>query len=91
MNNPGLLASAGFTVLPQPVGGPEPVVLWVTEPRRSALKTARALRAANPRCRIVVYGRASNEWRARQVVTVACEESLGALREALAQAIVAKT
>jgi signal transduction histidine kinase len=86
-----LLASAGFTVRPAPAGGTDPVALWVTEPRPSALTRARELRAANPHCRIVLFGRGSDEWRSLGALAVEREGGLGTLREALIHAISAKT
>jgi hypothetical protein len=85
-----LLASAGFTVQPAPKRGPVGVDLWVTEPGQSSLRAARRLRAADPDCRIVVFGSASDEWLALGARTVEREGGLVTMREALAHAIYAK-
>jgi signal transduction histidine kinase len=85
-----LLASAGFTVQPAPKRGPVRVDLWVTEPGPSSLRAARRLRAANPDCRIVVFGSASDEWLALGARTVEREGGLVTMREALAHAVYAK-
>ncbi|MBN2559462.1 MAG: PAS domain-containing protein [Phycisphaerae bacterium] len=85
-----LLASAGFVVRPAPTRNPTHVDLWVTEPSPSSLRAARKLRAANPDCRIVVFGRASDDWLALKALTVDREGSLSTMREALAHAISAR-
>jgi len=85
-----LLASAGFAVQPAPTRGPVRVDLWVTEPSPSSLRAARKLRAADPNCRIVVFGHASAEWLALGAQTVEREGGLSTMREALAHAISAK-
>jgi PAS domain S-box-containing protein len=85
-----LLASAGFAVRPAPTRGPVRVDLWVTEPGPGSLRAARRLRAADPNCRIVVFGRASDEWLALGALTVEREGGLSTMREALAHAISAK-
>jgi len=85
-----LLASAGFAVQPAPTRGLVRVDLWVTEPSPSSLRAARKLRAADPNCRIVVFGRASDDWLALGALTVEREGGLSTMREALAHAISAK-
>jgi hypothetical protein len=85
-----LLASAGFTVQPAPMRGPIRVDLWVTEPSPSSLRAARKLRVTDPNCRIVVFGRASDDWLALGALTVEQEAGLSTMREALAHAISAK-
>jgi hypothetical protein len=54
------------------------------------LRAARKLRAADPGCRIVVFGRASDEWLALGALTVERGGGLSTMREALAHAISAK-
>lgn len=85
-----LLASAGFTVLPATTDGPGRVDIWVTEPGPRSLRLARRLQASDPQCRIVVFGKGTNEWRSLGAATVAPEGGLATLREALGHAISAR-
>jgi signal transduction histidine kinase len=85
-----LLASAGFTVQPAPTDGPGRVDVWVTEPSPKSLRLARKLRESDPRCRIVMFGRGTDEWLSLGVSTVAPEGGLATLREALSHAISAR-
>ncbi len=85
-----LLASAGFTVQPATTGGPGRVDVWVTEPNPRSLRLARKLQASDPACRIVVFGKGSDEWRSLGVSTVGPEGGLATLREALSHAISAR-
>jgi hypothetical protein len=85
-----LLASAGFAVRPAPTRGLVRVDLWVTEPSPRLLRAARNLRAADQDCRIVVFGRASDDWLALGALSVEREGGLSTMREALAHAISAK-
>jgi hypothetical protein len=85
-----LLASAGFTIQPATTDGPGRIDVWVTEPSPRWLRLARKLRAADPGCRLVVFGRASGEWLSLGALRVAPEGGLAALREALSHAISAR-
>ena len=84
-----LLASAGFTIQPA-TDGPGRISIWVTEPGPRALRLARKLRASDPDCRLVLFGRSSGEWLSLGALTVAPEGGLATLREALSHAISAR-
>jgi signal transduction histidine kinase len=85
-----LLASAGFSVQRVTTDGPGRVDVWVTEPSPRSLRLARQLRASNPECRIVIFGRGTAEWLSLGASTVAPEGGLATLREALSHAISAR-
>lgn len=85
-----LLASAGFTIQTAAKGTPGVVSLWVTEPSADAFRTARELCLVNPHCRIVLFGKGSDEWLSLGAFTVDREGALSAMREALAEAMSAK-
>ncbi len=85
-----LLASAGFTIQPATTDGPGRIDVWVTEPSPRSLRLARKLRASDPRCRIVMFGRGTYEWLSLGASTVAREGGLATLREALSHAISAR-
>jgi PAS domain S-box-containing protein len=82
-----LLALAGFRVRAAATGDPGEVALWVTEPSAGALRAAQKLRLANPDCRILLFGKGSDEWLSLGAFAVDREGGLGAMREALAQAL----
>jgi signal transduction histidine kinase len=85
-----LLASAGFTIQPTTTDGPGRIDIWVTEPSPRSLQLARKLRASDPGCRIVMFGRGTDEWLSLGASTVAREGGLATLREALSHAISAR-
>jgi signal transduction histidine kinase len=85
-----LLASAGFAIQPATTDGPGRIDIWVTEPVPRSLRLARKLRASDPGCRIVMFGRGTDEWLSLGVSTVAREGGLATLREALSHAILAR-
>ena len=72
-----LLASAGFTVQPATTDGPDRVDVWVTEPNPRSLRLARKLQASGPACRIVVFGKGTDEWRSLGVSTVGTGRRFG--------------
>jgi signal transduction histidine kinase len=85
-----LLASAGLAIRPSTAVGPGRIDIWVTEPSPRSLRLARELRASEPKCRIVVFGRGTDEWLSLGASTVVPEGGLATLREALSQAISAR-
>jgi signal transduction histidine kinase len=82
-----LLASAGFKLRAARTGTPGTVAVWVTEPGPGALRAAQELRVAKRDCRILLFGKGSDEWLSLGACVVDREGGLSAMREALAQAL----
>lgn len=83
------LQGAGMSVRRTAETNPAPGVLWVTEPSRAALEAAAAYLGANPRRRVVLFGRPDDAWKRLNIIVIEDTQDFQKIRRGIGDALAA--